>query len=262
MPHRPQPEPIPAGVIADLEQWARLSGWTRHHIRAVEQFWRRLGEPRPFRVVDFGCGLGGLLDEIAAWASRTEVTVELCGLEPDPEIAAAARERLGDRAMIRVSSFYQTGLPPAACHLATCTLLLNRLSGPERLRLAAEIGRVASTAYVFDVTPTIAGEVGARLIPWLAGLNHAPPREWLETLERAPTPDELAKLLRHLPVQVQRVFPSAICSAPEPSERASVPVREPTAVAYALPDLPSGLVGADRAPAGPIGAEGPKRKRR
>lgn len=246
----PELHPLPAGVLEDLEQWARLSGWTRHHVRAVAQFWHRLGEPRPFRVVDIGCGLGGLLAEIAAWAERADVPVTLVGVEPDAEIAARAVERLGDAATIRVASVGHTGIGAGAAHLVTCTLVLNRLAGPDRLRLAAEIGRVATTAYVFDVTPTVAGEVGARLIPWLAGLNHAPPRAWIDTLERAPSPDELARLVRHLPVEVCRVFPSAVCTWPEPLERARVAVPEPTEVVFEAPRLAPGLVGADRAEVG------------
>lgn len=247
MRDHPEQISLSAEVLRDLEQWARLSGWTRHHVRAVEQFWRRLGEPRPFRVVDLGCGLGGLLDEIAAWGERSGVPLILQGVEPDGALASAAAERLGERATIHVAPLHRCGASPGAVHLVTCTLVLNRLAGPDRLRLLTEIGRVATTAYVFDVTPTVAGEVGARLIPWLAGLTHAPPEGWVRTLERAPTPDELARLVRHLPVEVGRVFPSAVCTWPEPAERVRVGERRAAPIRFDAPELVPGLVGADRA---------------
>ena len=85
--------------------------------------------------------------------------------------------------------------PSEAYHLATAALVLNQLSGPDRLRLVAELCRVARTAYVFDVTPSVAGEVGARLIPFLTRLRDAPPADWVHTLERAPTLDEVVRLL-------------------------------------------------------------------
>lgn len=238
-------EPLSVGVLADLEQWARMAGWTRHHVRAVAQFWERLGEPRPFRVLDLGCGLGGLLHELSDWAERGQIPVELVGIEPDAELADRARDRLGDRAQIHCLPLGRSGQGERV-HLATCSLLFNRLSAPDRLTLATDLGRVAVTAYVFDVTPTIAGEVGARLIPWLTGLHHAPPQAWARTLERAPSPDELAQLVRHLPVEVVRVFPSAICTWPEPVERARVAARQAERVRYRLLDLPPGFAGVER----------------
>lgn len=238
--------PLPPGVLSDLEQWARLSGWTRHHLRAIERFWRHLGEPSPFRVVDVGCGLGGLLDDIAGWAERASLPVVLHGIEPDEALADRARARLGDRAAILSRPLDNLGLPAGGAHLVTCTLLLNRLSGPDRLRVIREIRQIARTAYIFDVTPTVAGEVGARLIPWLTGLHHAPPEAWVQTLERAPTPAELADLVRHLPVDVIRVFPSAVCTEPEHAARDGLTVEESGRVRYSLTDLPGRLVGADR----------------
>lgn len=238
-------EPLSPEVLADLEAWTRLSGWYRLHLRAVERYWRALGEPRPFRVVDVGCGLGGLLEEIASWAHRAEVEVQLTGVEPQPELAERARERLKDSAKVYVGSLLSADGPPQRFHLATATLVLNQLSGPDRIRLMAELGRVAQTAYVFDVTPTVAGEVGARLIPWLTGLTQAPPAAWVHTLERAPSVDEVVKLVAHLPIEVIRVFPSAVSTQPEPTQRIKIetPETEGKRVEFATPVVKGAVVG-------------------
>ncbi len=241
-------EPIPAPVRADLEQWTRLSGWARHHVRTISRFWHALGEPDPFRVVDVGCGVGGLLLDLVEWGARAEVEVVLAGIDADVDCAGRARERLGSRAVIAHGDVVHLGCAPDSFHLATAALLLNQLSGPDRLRLVAELGRAATTAYVFDVTPTVSGEVGARLIPWLTGLRDAPPQAWVNTLERAPTVDEVMELVAPLPVTVARVFPSAVCTLPEPRQRARAPRRpaEPTRVTFDGVELPGGVVGTDR----------------
>jgi len=242
-------EPLSAAILADLEAWARLSGWSRQHVKSVERFHKHLGEPDPFRVLDVGCALGGLLEELAGWGQRAGVCLELVGVERSEEVVAQARERLGDRAIIhRVDSLVALGGPPEAYHLATAALVLNQLSGPDRLRLVAELCRVARTAYVFDVTPSVAGEVGARLIPFLTRLRDAPPADWVHTLERAPTLDEVVRLVAPLPVEVVRVFPSAVCTQPEPRERARVDraAGEPAKVVFDTPEILPGTVGSER----------------
>ena len=249
LPSPHEPSPLPPEILADVEAWERLSGWQRHHVRAVERFWKRLDEPDPFRILDVGCGPGGLLCELAEWAERQGITVDLVGVERNADVAQRAQERLGDRATVHaMDSILSLGGPPDAFHLATATLILNQLTGPDRIRLMAELGRVARTAYVFDVTPTVAGEVGARLIPWLTGLRDAPPEAWVRTLERAPTLDEVVQLVAPLPVEVVRVFPSAVCTQPEPVERAKVgkPVAEAQQVRFATPEGIPGTVGSER----------------
>jgi len=242
-------QPLAPETLADVEAWARMSGWQRHHVRAIERFWRHLDQPEPFRIIDVGCALGGLLDEIWSWAQRTGVQVDLVGVERAGTVAEQARERLGDRAVVHaLDTLPVLGGPPDAYHLATAALVLNQLSGPDRLRLVAELGRVARTAYLFDVTPTVAGEVGARLIPWLTGLRDAPPQAWVRTLERAPTLDEVVQLVAPLPVQVVRVFPSAVCTQPEPRERvrAERPAGEASKVTFDSPEVLPGTVGSER----------------
>jgi SAM-dependent methyltransferase len=235
-------------VLADLEQWARLAGWSRHHVRSVERFWRVLGEPRPFRVIDVACGLGGLIEDLIAWADKNDVDLVIAGVDSHEQAIEQARDRLGERALLACGDPVHLGCEPQVWHLATCTLLLNQLSGPDRLRLVAELTRAAQTAYLFDVTPTVTGGVGARLIPRITGLGEAPPDRWVRTLERAPTFDELVRLVAPLPVEVVRVFPSALCTQPEDRQRVKLPRpdAESTRVSFAKPALPPGTVGSDR----------------
>lgn len=241
-------EPLEPAVLADLEQWTRLSGWSRQHVRSIERHWRALGEPRPFRVIDVGCGLGGLLEDLLAWGEKLDVPLVLAGIDRYDANIDRARERLGRSAMLARGDLVHLGCEPQAWHLATATLLMNQLSGPDRLRLIAELSRAATTAYVFDVTPTVGGEVGARLIPWLTGLREAPPQAWIRTLERAPTLQEMVDLVAPLPVQVVRVFPSAVCTVPEERARARLPRPAPEGerVTFDPVELPPGVVGADR----------------
>jgi hypothetical protein len=188
-------------------------------------------------VIDVSCGLGGLLEDIWQWGKRTGVEVTLAGVDRRPGILERARSRLGDRAILAVGDPLRLQCEPQAWHLATCTLALNPLNGPERLRLVAELGRAAQTAYLFDVTPSAAAEVGARLVPWLLGLQNAPPEAWVHTLERAPTVQELVELVAPLPVEVHRVFPAAMGTLPEGSPRVKVRTPEAARVVFGVPEV-------------------------
>lgn len=238
-------EPLPLDVLVDLEQWTRLAGWARHHVRSVERFWRALDEPRPFRVIDVGCGMGGLLEDLLSWSERCDVELVVAGVDSNDQAIERARERLGDRALLAAGDPIHLGCEPQVWHLATCALLLNQLSGHDRIRLVAELGRAAQTAYLFDVTPTVAGEVGARVIPRIAGLASAPPAQWAHTLERAPTLDELVRLVAPLPVEAVRVFPTAICTQPEPAQRVKLPRKDPSRVQFGKPDVLPGTIPSD-----------------
>lgn len=259
-----EPLQLTPSLLAQVERWTRLAGWSRHHVKAVERFWHRVGEPQPFRVIDVGCGLGGLLEDVHAWAQRRGIEVELGGCEPSAELVSAARDRLGDKAFVYEGDLTHLGCGADAWHLACCSLVLNQLSGHDRIRLVTELGRVAKTAYLFDVSKNVATEVGARLIPWITGGGDAPPESWVESVEHAPTFPELQRLVEALPVEVVRVFPGALCTMPEPVERVKLQRPEGSAVrvTFDMPELGKGLAGNENnrdAPTDVVGGMGGER---
>jgi SAM-dependent methyltransferase len=53
---------------------------------------RDVGQPRPLRIVDFGCGYGDMLRRIEGWAARRGSAVELVGVDVNANAVRAARE--------------------------------------------------------------------------------------------------------------------------------------------------------------------------
>src|SRR5688572_20635900 len=83
-------------ILADLDRWNRLSGWYEGHLRRIRVHWEALGRPTPFRILDVGTGPGGLLDAL----SRSDLPVQLTGLDRSRGYVDYARRRLGDRATV------------------------------------------------------------------------------------------------------------------------------------------------------------------
>jgi len=74
--------------------------------RAVEEIAKRLPERPDVRVVDLGCGLGGLLMGLAA----TRADCRLSGVEMAPLNWLVSRLRLGRKANIRLGSLWREDL--------------------------------------------------------------------------------------------------------------------------------------------------------
>jgi SAM-dependent methyltransferase len=202
-------------IIADLERWNRVAGWTRWHLRAIRRHWIAQRQPQPFRILDVGAGLGGLLIDIAGWAEHEGIEVDLVGIDHNEEFVKRARERLGDRAFVYHGDATSLGCGDHAYHLATCTLMMHHLEHIDRSALVAELARACRNVYLFDLALTLHGVVGATFIPRLAGLGRDASHDGLVSVRRAATYAEFCRLVEPLPVSPTRVFPSAMCTLPE-----------------------------------------------
>jgi 2-polyprenyl-3-methyl-5-hydroxy-6-metoxy-1,4-benzoquinol methylase len=71
-----------------------VSGWTTAWDRVVGPAARRAaGERGVARILDVGSGGGDLARQLAGWAARDGVPVEIVGIDPDPRALAYARSR-------------------------------------------------------------------------------------------------------------------------------------------------------------------------
>lgn len=114
------------------------------------------------RVLDVGCGTGSLL------VAATRAGLAGTGVEPDPEMAALARDRLG--VDIVVAGLPDLPVDAGSFDVVVANFVLNHVDDP---RLAArELARVAAPA----------GSVRATVWP-----GHPPPQAalWGEALDRA-----------------------------------------------------------------------------
>lgn len=86
------------------------------------------------RILDVGCGFGDMLRQVARWARRRDLAVELTGLDINPDcIAIASEERAADGIhwVVGSVSHYQ---PPAPPHLVISALFAHHLSDDELVR--------------------------------------------------------------------------------------------------------------------------------
>jgi 2-polyprenyl-3-methyl-5-hydroxy-6-metoxy-1,4-benzoquinol methylase len=80
--------------------------------------------PEPGRILDVGCGRGVMLEALAARAWET------WGLELDQEVAATARERLGERVL--TGDFETTELPVSELDVISFWHVFEHLADPRR----------------------------------------------------------------------------------------------------------------------------------
>lgn len=199
-------------ILDALDRWNRLTGWDRLHARCARLHWEALGRPRPFRILDVGSGTGTFLLALHEWAARAGVPVELTGVEIQPAFAAAARERLGDRAEILVADATALDADPDTWDLATCALMMHHVPKPVRAALIAEIGRTCRSAYIFDLEFTAYGVLGSPLV--YAVLPRDAAHDGALSVRRASTMAEMEALVAPLGVRVRRRFPSAMYTLP------------------------------------------------
>lgn len=83
-------DPRAQAILADLERWNRLSGWTARHVHQVVRAWEAQGRPEPFKVLDVGTGRGALLLAIVQRFDALGVQIQLNGVDLDDGYLATA----------------------------------------------------------------------------------------------------------------------------------------------------------------------------
>lgn len=147
------------------------------------------------RILDLGCGTGSLTEKIA----DTGATV--IGLDSDPEMIEAARERLGDRVELRVADAHDFTVAepvdavvsnaalhwmPAPVEVLGCVSDALRPGG----RFVAEMGATGNVATIIGAVDEAAAEAGY------------PPRQWPWTF---PTPGEYVSDLEDAGLEIARL---------------------------------------------------------
>ncbi len=134
----------------------------RHNLAEMSRFNRWLGGRRSlrkfllpkvrsgWRVVDAGCGGGGLLRFVSRWAHQRGLRVRLIGLDQDRRNLAVARENLGPEAWLVAGDLTQMPFRDGSVEGLYSTLVLHHLD-PQPLREAvAESARVSSHIAVLN----------------------------------------------------------------------------------------------------------------
>jgi len=208
-------------ILTDLARWNRLSGWENTHVAQIERWWRALGEPRPFRLLDVGTGPGELLGAIARWGEKRNIPLDLHGVDRSPAYVAAARANVGARATVHLADATDLPFGDQYFDLATTTLMLHHLPGEVRSRLVTELGRTCRGLYLFDLERTLTGAVGWALLAPLLAMGSDTRHDGVVSVRKALTRGELVHLVAPLGLPVERTFPTGLRTAPPQSVHSS-----------------------------------------
>jgi len=107
---------------------------------------------KTWRIVDIGCGGGDMLRQIARWARKRSIRVELVGIDANPHVVAFAAERCKDHPEI---TFQQMDvLAPSfenvSCDILTATLFLHHFKDEELVKLLCQFQTQAREGLVIN----------------------------------------------------------------------------------------------------------------
>ena len=171
------------GLADDLiERTHRQLNWVNGFIGNTAAILRALrSDPLPVkRVLDIGCGHGGLLLEI-----RRKLNLEVVGVDLKPPSGAAVE-------IVRADATCDP-LPPA--DVAISTLVGHHLSEAELVAMIQNVGRSCRRFVLLDLVRSVTPLVLFRvfLTPFLSHVNAA---DGMTSIRRAYTSDEMAELTR------------------------------------------------------------------
>jgi SAM-dependent methyltransferase len=127
--------------LRDLRRCNRLTQAYRPTIEFLDRAAARGRLPKPLRILDVGSGGGDTLREVARWARRRGIAVELTGIDLNPYAARAAVE-FGAKDSPAQEIRWVTGdvlgyAPPEGTDLVLSSLVAHHLSSAEVVRFIA-----------------------------------------------------------------------------------------------------------------------------
>jgi SAM-dependent methyltransferase len=190
-------EPCSRDVLrACLRDIARTNRWTfayRPLLHWLDGVIASIADPNePLRILDVGCGYGDGLRRIEQWAASRRISVELTGLDLNPDATAIAAEATSASSRIQwVTADILTYIPARSPHLVVSSLFTHHLGEDQ----------------IFE------------FIRWME--DHAKLGWFINDLSRAPIPYHafrvFAKLMRFHPF-VQHDGPISVARAFVPEE--------------------------------------------
>jgi SAM-dependent methyltransferase len=105
----------------------------------------------PLHILDVGCGNGDALRRIALWASQRNVSVELTGLDINPDAVAIAAELTPPPSRIRwISSDIFTYTPDRPVHLVISTIFTHHLLDCDLVRFLEWMEQYAALGWFIN----------------------------------------------------------------------------------------------------------------
>ena len=200
------------GCLRSLEQINRWLLGYRPTLAWLARLPRGLRDP--VHIVDVGSGGGDLLRQIAKWARRRDIAVQLTGIDMNPHAARAAAEFTPKEYGIAwATGDALTYQPEKPVDIVVSSLTAHHLEDEEVVTLLRWMERTAQRGWFLNDLER--SERSAKLIGWMAGLagwhrfvRHDGPasfrrafrkEDWIQLLTSAEIPREAVTIERWRP---------------------------------------------------------------
>lgn len=142
------------GALDDLARVGRWLGGTRIVRKGIQQIHALLGEngPKPLRIADLGCGGGEALRDLAVWAKRANVPIQLTGIDANSATIDYARQASRDFPEI---TFLQENIVEDTCRfddydVIICSLVLHHFDEETHLKMIRNMKQAGVKALLIN----------------------------------------------------------------------------------------------------------------
>lgn len=178
-----------------LDKKARLHHWIEKKWAAcILDFALRDGK-RNLRVLDVGCGVGIITEQLISLAQRNGVNIEIAGVDESEQMISYIKKKFLGKGIKGVTfirgDVTETSFPENSFDLIVATLFFSFLEDEKLIKFFNETYRLLSPGGQFCFYHTNRNQLA-----WTAAhLNPDKERYQIETIEHSYTPPELRKLI-------------------------------------------------------------------
>lgn len=138
-------------TLKELETINQLLGGNRVTIDAINKLIDR-SQKRKWKIVDLGCGSGDMLKQIARWARKRNIEVELIGIDANPNVVDYAVSNCKDfpEIEILVENIFSDSFRKIQCDIITATLFLHHFKDEQLVGLFSQFQEQASVGIAIN----------------------------------------------------------------------------------------------------------------
>jgi SAM-dependent methyltransferase len=205
---------------ACLRDLSRLNRWFLGY-RPVLDWLDTIGSSRsgkPLHIVDVGCGYGDTLRRIEHWAKARRISVELTGLDLNPDAIAIAAEATPSASVIQwFASDVFRWQPGKPVDLVVSSLFTHHLAEPDLIRFLQWMDRDAALGwFINDLSRAAVPYHLLRIFTRLAGLHRFVQHDGPVSIARSFSSDDWRRIcaaagLDLRAISIEPFFPARLC---------------------------------------------------
>lgn len=137
-------------TLREIETINKLLGGTNVTLKGLSKLITE--EDKTWRIVDIGCGGGDMLRQIAHWARKRHIRVELVGIDANPHVIAYAQASCSAYPEIsfRQMDVLSAEFEKVSCDILTATLFLHHFKDEELVKLFSQFQTQARVGLVIN----------------------------------------------------------------------------------------------------------------